>query len=135
MRVTLIAALGCLLAGGIVGFLIGRASNKALELCRKLEAELAEAREAQARYRSEVAQHFARTSDLVKSLTLQYRAVYEHLADGARSLCPDSVPEIGRGVAGEPLLLDDRTPPARSGSGNGADELSGRSDRAHEGME
>lgn len=108
MRTLLLATLGALLAGGIVGFLIGRATNKALELCRKLEEQLEEARAAQARYREEVAQHFSRTSDLVKSLTLQYRAVYEHLADGARTLCPDSVPELGRGVAGEPLLLDDR---------------------------
>jgi uncharacterized membrane-anchored protein YhcB (DUF1043 family) len=48
----------------------------------RLEGEIQE-------YRQHVYRHFRRTSDLFQSLTDSYRAFYEHLADGARSLCSE----------------------------------------------
>src|SRR5690606_39350720 len=42
------------------------------------------------RYRQDVSEHFAQTSKLLRDLTLQYRNVYEHLAEGARTLCPEA---------------------------------------------
>jgi hypothetical protein len=38
-----------------------------------------------------VQQHFTRTSDLFQHMTTQYRELYDHLAQGAQSLC-DTIP-------------------------------------------
>jgi uncharacterized membrane-anchored protein YhcB (DUF1043 family) len=53
--------------------------------------------------RAAVAKHFERTSDLFRDLTSQYTALYAHLAEGARELCPDQHIPLGTGFA-EPLL-------------------------------
>ncbi len=47
--------------------------------------------------REAVAKHFDQTSELFRDLTRNYTALYAHLAEGARDLCPDRTPEIGRG--------------------------------------
>ena len=90
-------AVACVLALA-VGFALGRFAHPAQRRCRQLEAELAALKGRFDGYKEEVGQHFARTSELVHGLTLQYRAVYEHLAEGARSLCPDRPVSLGRGV-------------------------------------
>jgi uncharacterized membrane-anchored protein YhcB (DUF1043 family) len=41
------------------------------------------------RYRGDVVEHFSGTSQLLRDLTHQYRAVYDHLATSASNLCPD----------------------------------------------
>jgi len=41
------------------------------------------------RYRGDVVEHFTGTSQLLRDLTHQYRAVYDHLATSASNLCPD----------------------------------------------
>jgi uncharacterized membrane-anchored protein YhcB (DUF1043 family) len=81
-----------------VGFALGRFTHPAQRRCRELEGELAALKGRFDGYKEEVGQHFARTSELVHGLTLQYRAVYDHLADGARSLCPDHPLLLSRGV-------------------------------------
>ncbi len=89
-----------LLVGGgfLVGLAVGRSAGRsAARRCRELEGELAETRASQARYRNEVATHFDKTSDLLRTMTLHYRSVYEHLADGARTLCPERVTGLGAG--------------------------------------
>ena len=86
-------------AGALVGLLIGRRNSRDGLWCQELEAELAGVREGAARYREEVATHFSKTSELVRGLTLQYRAVYDHLADGARTLCPEGTIEIAASLA------------------------------------
>lgn len=86
-------------AGALVGLLIGRRNSRDRLRCQELEAELAGVREGAARYREEVATHFSKTSELVRGLTLQYRAVYDHLADGARTLCPERTMELAQGDA------------------------------------
>ena len=50
-------------------------------------------------YRRSVSDHFAGTSDKLRELTLQYRAVYDHLATGANMLCPESFEQLGGGLA------------------------------------
>jgi len=89
----------------LAGFAAGRFVNGALRRCRALEAELAETRAELADYRDQVAGHFTKTSDLLRTLTLQYRSVYEHLAEGARALCPDRVTELSQGTGTDPLQL------------------------------
>ena len=81
-----------------VGFALGRFTHPAQRRCRELEGELAALEGRFDGYKEEVGRHFARTSELVHGLTLQYRAVYDHLAEGARSLCPDHPLLLGRGV-------------------------------------
>src|SRR5512134_1556620 len=95
----LLVVVGVLLVGGgfLIGLALGRASNKAERRIRELEGELETARAEHAGYRSEVSAHFGRTSELFRDMTLQYRAVYEHLADGARSLCPDKTDVLPAG--------------------------------------
>lgn len=53
--------------------------------------------------RAAVAKHFERTSDLFRELTRQYTALYSHLAEGARELCPEQRIPLGVGFS-EPLL-------------------------------
>ncbi len=54
---------------------------------RQLQAEIDRLNAELKAYRDQVYQHFRRTSDLFQGLTASYRAVYEHLAGGARALC------------------------------------------------
>lgn len=54
---------------------------------RQLQAEIDRLNAELKAYREQVQQHFRRTSDLFQNLTASYRAVYEHLAGGARALC------------------------------------------------
>lgn len=56
------------------------AHSQMAEQVEQLEAE-------QQEYREEVAQHFARTADLVNQLTESYRDVHAHLSQGAQTLC------------------------------------------------
>jgi uncharacterized membrane-anchored protein YhcB (DUF1043 family) len=61
------------------------------------EETLREARHELESQRSAVAKHFERTSDLFRDLTRQYTALYAHLAEGARELCPDQRIAIASG--------------------------------------
>ena len=56
---------------------------------RELQKELNQLKERFTDYRDQVTQHFMRTSELVQEMTQSYRAVYEHLANGAQPLCGD----------------------------------------------
>ncbi len=93
--------LAILVLGGaaLAGVLVGRSSSRAAaKRCRELEAELAASQEAFGKYRSEVGAHFGQTSELLRAMTHHYRAVYEHLAEGARTLCPDQATSLGAGL-------------------------------------
>ena len=97
-----------LLAGLAAGFGLGLLRNRVnhrrlreqdaqLEMANKerelAQSELAAAREAvqkgkqqHADYRALVNDHFVGASDRLREFTLQYRAVYQHLAEGASAL-------------------------------------------------
>ncbi|HBZ70464.1 MAG TPA: hypothetical protein DEP35_12340 [Deltaproteobacteria bacterium] len=95
----LLLAILVLGAGALAGVLVGRSSSRAAaKRCRELEAELEASQAAFGKYRSEVGAHFGQTSELLRAMTHQYRAVYEHLAEGARTLCPDQVTSLGAGL-------------------------------------
>lgn len=104
------AGLGLFLLGLGVGRWLGRRADaglraRAADLERDLDATLGRLGD----YRREVEKHFGQTSDLFRDLTRQYTTLYAHLAEGARELCPERVPEIGRGLEG-PLLAPVRPP-------------------------
>ena len=80
---------------GILGFLIGiilgsittyLASSRNGKT-QQLQSELNDLKERFTDYRDTVTQHFMQTSNLVQEMTERYRAVYEHLANGAQHLC------------------------------------------------
>jgi hypothetical protein len=122
-----------------IGFLLGRRSSEAAERARSLEAELdaqravleqvqaeklaaqgdlASARAEAEGYREKVVQHFYGTSDQLRSLTLRYRELFEHLAEGARELCPEASSSLQAGL--EAPALGGGAPVAVAETGEGA---------------
>ena len=115
----------------VVGFVVGRRTGDAHARIQDLEArleaaakerEFAEASVAAAReeiqrlrtefedYRGSVVSHFTGTSGLLRELTVQYRAVYDHLTAGATSLCPEGSVDLLEGLA--PGALPEAAPEA-----------------------
>jgi hypothetical protein len=91
--------------GAGLGFAIGRIGGAAARRARALQVALAEERAAHDKarsdyegYRKRVADHFSETSEQLHDLTLQYRAVYEHLAKGATELCPEGFSKLEGGL-------------------------------------
>jgi len=103
----------------LVGFVVGRRTGDAHARIQDLEArlegavkerEFAEASVAAARqeiqrmrgefdaYRGRVVSHFSGTSGLLRDLTVQYRAVYDHLTAGATTLCPEGSVDLLEGA-------------------------------------
>jgi uncharacterized membrane-anchored protein YhcB (DUF1043 family) len=118
-------ALVGLAVGLAVGGMLGRRANRVRSYARGLEQKLEEQRLVQERlaaeaqgaqdelkrkrqeaegYRGQVSEHFGDTSRLLRDLTLQYRAVYEHLAEGARDLCAEGSIPLDVGLPESPLL-------------------------------
>lgn len=85
------------------GFFIGRTANTAAKQAAQLSVELAAARDELARHRQQVNEHFTRTGELVTAMTENYRAVYEHLAKGARSLCTGEAARVTMAMPPEKL--------------------------------
>ena len=105
----LIAA-GVALLIAVASFAIGRRSGFLAQQIRELtgalddaRAEADGARDELDRYRGSVADHFAETSEKLRDLTLQYRSVYDHLAAGANSLCPEGFQLLEEGLAADAL--------------------------------
>jgi len=94
-----LAPFAALIAGFALGRLTAQGAVQARRLQAELEgalkdgerarAELAASREEQAAYRGQVSDHMVGTVDRLRDLALQYRAVYDHLAEGAQDLCPE----------------------------------------------
>jgi uncharacterized membrane-anchored protein YhcB (DUF1043 family) len=100
----LVMLAAALVGGWLVGRFTGRAAAVARDLAVEVEglrkqaerssAELAAAKAQIERsraeleqYRTRVSDHFAGTSDRFRDLGLQYRALFDHLSEGARALC------------------------------------------------
>ncbi len=95
-----LAAAGSLFVGILVGALFARAgSRREAARARELEEQLRSSEAEHTRYRGQVSEHFSETSRRLRDLTLQYKSVYEHLADGARTLCPEGTIEIAASLA------------------------------------
>jgi uncharacterized membrane-anchored protein YhcB (DUF1043 family) len=136
-----------LLAGGLVaGYLLGRASGAQRRRVRELEKdlrlatvrlegaaeELKRSEQQLEDYRNQVVAHFAGTGEKLRDLTLQYRAVWEHLSEGARALCPEGALRLPGGL--EALALGTKAAEAPAAEhGAGAEVESG--DAAREGAE
>jgi len=88
---TWIIVTSSLLAGVVIGLLIGGKLSASPSRVKELEAQLRDAKETERRYRDNVSDHFSMTADLVHHMTESYREVYEHLASGAQDLCSEEV--------------------------------------------
>ena len=116
---SLVAIVAFALVGLGVGVLLGRRSSEGAARARALETELSVERSARERaveekraaedalgsaraqaeaYRGRVVEHFYGTSEQLRALTLQYRAVYDHLAEGAQALCPETFQALRAGL-------------------------------------
>ena len=86
-------------------FALGRRTGRRARHVRELESRLEVAAQERERietelrgYRERVAAHFSETSERLHELTTQYRAVYDHLAQGASELCPESFEKLEGGL-------------------------------------
>jgi uncharacterized membrane-anchored protein YhcB (DUF1043 family) len=91
------------LAGLGAGFALRRGDASTRQRIVQLEVELSESKRLAEAQQASVEKHFEKTSDLFRDLTENYTALYSHLADGARTLCPEGGPALGRGL-NNPLL-------------------------------
>lgn len=74
----------------MVIFLPGRQHDKeAADELVKIKNELASIKDEYQIYRNNVGHHFSKTAELVHSMTKSYHSIYQHLAEGAQSLCDD----------------------------------------------
>jgi hypothetical protein len=111
MSITVYALI--LLAGGLAaGFLLGRSTGATRRRVRELEKdlrlasvrlegaaeELKRSEQQLEDYRNQVVAHFSGTGEKLRDLTLQYRAVWDHLAEGARALCPEGSLRLAGGL-------------------------------------
>ena len=102
----ILVGLGAFLVGLAVGFVArGSGGRAAAERAERLESELSDTQEqlvlseeALRSYKAGVAKHFDQTSGLFADLTREYTALYAHLAEGARGLCPDAGIALGTGL-------------------------------------
>jgi uncharacterized membrane-anchored protein YhcB (DUF1043 family) len=114
---TLVIAALAVVAAFAIGLFVGRRrSRRDAERARELEDRLQLAEDEMNRYRADVSEHFGETSKLLRDLTLQYRSVYEHLAEGARTLCPEAGTLLPTSLAELALPAAASEPPG----GNGA---------------
>jgi uncharacterized membrane-anchored protein YhcB (DUF1043 family) len=72
--------------------------------------ELERTREGLESYRGKVADHFVGTSERLRELTFQYRAIYNHLAEGAGELCPEGFQKLDGGLGLDALPEESEAP-------------------------
>ena len=76
--------------------------------------ELQRTREGHESYRGKVTDHFVGTSERLRELTFQYRAIYNHLAEGAGELCPEGFQKLDGGLGLDALPEESETPESES---------------------
>jgi uncharacterized membrane-anchored protein YhcB (DUF1043 family) len=85
------------------GLVLRRPDRRMKAQVEALRSELQETQREYDQHRARIDKHFERTSDLFRGLTEQYTELYGHLAEGARELCSEGGPALGRGL-NDPLL-------------------------------
>jgi uncharacterized membrane-anchored protein YhcB (DUF1043 family) len=84
-------AFGGLLAGALIGAFLYKLLRSDETRVQQLEMELQRLGDEYETYKKEVHGHFSDSAVLIGKLTDSYREVYQHLAHGARNLCPDHI--------------------------------------------
>lgn len=93
MSTLILVALIFSIIGLGAGYLLAKTFRPQETLRRELEGELARARDEHKAYQQDVSDHFVRTSDLLGSLSQNFHAVQEQLANSAMHLAG---PEVSR---------------------------------------
>lgn len=83
--------LGCLLTGAVIGAVLFKMLMSDEARVRELEEQLQTLSEEHENYKSHVHGHFSSSAQLLGKLTESYRDVFLHMAEGARTLCPDYI--------------------------------------------
>jgi uncharacterized membrane-anchored protein YhcB (DUF1043 family) len=109
---------GLFAAGLLTGAWLRRSRDADRRHALRCEQALADARAENERYRAQVSEHFARSSDLFRDLTNQYTSLYKHLAEGARDLGRPDLPAF-EGPPEAPRL-ESRVPSEPAGNGSTA---------------
>lgn len=90
-------AICVLIIAGAIGFLMGRRTTAGSQQARELEKRLDQVTRDKQLFEDRVTDHFAETATRLNALTENYRAVHEHLAEGANTLCSGTLPvTVGR---------------------------------------
>lgn len=90
------------------GFLLATLLPPRGQRVRELEQQLENSQQELDSYRGKVNQHFQKTAELFEDMTDRYRAVYQHMASGAQTLCQEHPPAlqldiVDRGRLAEPV--------------------------------
>lgn len=108
-----IVALGCFLVGAAAGALLFKVFRSDEAQVRSLKQQLQKLSEEHENYKSNVHSHFGNTARLFGQLSDSYREVYQHMAEGARQLCPDYISnQLTLNSDVKSLLHDERPSPA-----------------------
>lgn len=76
------------------GFFIAYLTIKHDGRVKELEDELSKVQVDHTKYRGKVSQHFEKTAELFEDMTERYRAVYQHMASSAQTLCEERPPAL-----------------------------------------
>jgi hypothetical protein len=105
-----IVGIGFFLGGAAVGALLFKLLLSDEARIRDLEEQLHDLGEEHENYKNTVHSHFNNSAQLLNKLTDSYREVYLHMADGARSLCPDYISsQLSLSTDARALLDKDRS--------------------------
>jgi uncharacterized protein len=88
---SVLIALVCLLGGAAGGALLFKHFKSDEARVQDLEQRLQQLTEEHESYKREVHGHFSDSAHLLTKLTASYRDVYQHMAHGAKNLCPDYI--------------------------------------------
>ena len=94
--------------GILIGFVVGWFSRSGSG--GKSQEMLKQSKDEMEQYRKDVTAHFEKTAMLVGAMTEQYRAVYDHLSDGAQNLCNDPTARLDVIGQGEALIAAHTAP-------------------------
>lgn len=81
----------CLLGGIVIGAILYKFLRSDEVRIHQLEDQLQSLSDEYENYKKDVHAHFGDSAQLLNKLTESYKDVYQHLAQGARTLCPDYI--------------------------------------------
>ena len=98
----ILAAVVALVAGLVIGVLVGRSGQGATLRQRRAEQQIEELRSEFTRYQAQVNEHFMESAHLLRRFNDAYRDVNQHMARGANRLCNDEdwMDQIGQDSSG-----------------------------------
>lgn len=81
----------CLIGGMVIGAILYKFLRSDEVRVHQLEDQLQTLSDEYENYKKDVHAHFGDSAQLLNKLTESYKDVYQHLAQGARTLCPDYI--------------------------------------------